>query len=72
MPADDYTDPAPATCFAHIDATTALSRQIAALGIYPAVDPLESSSTILDPRIVGERHYEVATEVKRILQKYIV
>ncbi len=70
VPADDYTDPAPATCFAHIDATTALSRQIAALGIYPAVDPLESSSTILDPRIVGERHYEVATEVKRILQKY--
>lgn len=70
VPADDYTDPAPATCFAHIDATTALSRQIAALGIYPAVDPLESSSTILDPRIVGERHYEVATEVKRVLQKY--
>ncbi len=70
VPADDYTDPAPATCFAHIDATTALSRQIAALGIYPAVDPLESSSTILDPRVVGERHYEVATEVKRILQKY--
>ena len=70
VPADDYTDPAPATCFAHIDATTALSRQIAALGIYPAVDPLESSSTILDPRIVGERHYEVATEVKRLLQKY--
>ena len=70
VPADDYTDPAPATCFAHIDATTALSRQISALGIYPAVDPLESSSTILDPRIVGDRHYEVATEVKRILQKY--
>ncbi len=70
VPADDYTDPAPATCFAHIDATTALSRQIAALGIYPAVDPLESSSTILDPRVVGDRHYEVATEVKRLLQKY--
>ncbi len=70
VPADDYTDPAPATCFAHIDATTALSRQIAALGIYPAVDPLESSSTILDPRIVGERHYSVATDVKKILQKY--
>ena len=70
VPADDYTDPAPATCFAHIDATTALSRQISALGIYPAVDPLESSSTILDPRVVGEKHYEVATDVKRILQKY--
>ncbi len=70
VPADDYTDPAPATCFAHIDATTALSRQISALGIYPAVDPLESSSTILDPRVVGEKHYEVATEVKKILQKY--
>ncbi len=70
VPADDYTDPAPATCFAHLDAITALSRQIASLGIYPAVDPLGSSSTILDPRIVGERHYEVAAEVKRILQKY--
>lgn len=70
VPADDYTDPAPATCFAHIDATTALSRQIAALGIYPAVDPLASTSTILDPRIVGERHYEVAKAVKQILQKY--
>ena len=70
VPADDYTDPAPATCFAHIDATTALSRQIAALGIYPAVDPLASTSTILDPRIVGERHYQVATKVKQILQKY--
>ncbi|GHS92146.1 ATP synthase subunit beta [Planctomycetales bacterium] len=70
VPADDYTDPAPATCFAHIDATTALSRQIAALGIYPAVDPLTSSSTILDPRVVGDRHYQVATEVKQILQKY--
>ena len=70
VPADDYTDPAPATCFAHIDATTALSRQIAALGIYPAVDPLASTSTILDPRVVGERHYQVATQVKQILQKY--
>ncbi len=70
VPADDYTDPAPATCFAHLDAITALSRQIASLGIYPAVDPLGSSSTILDPRIVGERHYRVATEVKQILQKY--
>ncbi len=70
VPADDYTDPAPATCFAHLDAITALSRQIASLGIYPAVDPLGSSSNILDPRIVGERHYRVATEVKQILQKY--
>ncbi|MDR1533738.1 MAG: F0F1 ATP synthase subunit beta [Planctomycetota bacterium] len=70
VPADDYTDPAPATCFSHLDAITALSRQIASLGIYPAVDPLESSSTILDPRIVGERHYRTATEVKRLLQKY--
>ncbi|MDR2390103.1 MAG: F0F1 ATP synthase subunit beta [Planctomycetota bacterium] len=70
VPADDYTDPAPATCFSHLDAITALSRQIASLGIYPAVDPLGSSSTILDPRVVGERHYQVAAEVKRILQKY--
>ncbi len=70
VPADDYTDPAPATCFAHLDAVTALSRQIASLGIYPAVDPLESTSTILDPRVVGERHYAVAREVKEILQKY--
>ncbi len=70
VPADDYTDPAPATCFAHLDAITALSRQISSLGIYPAVDPLGSSSTILDPRIVGERHYQVATEVKLVLQKY--
>ncbi len=70
VPADDYTDPAPATTFAHLDAITALSRQIASLGIYPAVDPLGSSSTILDPRIVGERHYRVATEVKQVLQKY--
>ncbi|MDR3211781.1 MAG: F0F1 ATP synthase subunit beta [Planctomycetota bacterium] len=70
VPADDYTDPAPATCFAHLDAITALSRQIASLGIYPAVDPLGSSSNILDPKIVGERHYRVAVEVKQILQKY--
>ncbi|MDR1612151.1 MAG: F0F1 ATP synthase subunit beta [Planctomycetota bacterium] len=70
VPADDYTDPAPATCFAHLDVITALSRQISSLGIYPAVDPLGSSSTILDPRVVGERHYRVATEVKRVLQKY--
>jgi F-type H+-transporting ATPase subunit beta len=70
VPADDYTDPAPVTSFAHLDAVTALSRQIASLGIYPAVDPLESTSTILDPRIVGERHYQTAKEVKMILQKY--
>jgi F-type H+-transporting ATPase subunit beta len=70
VPADDYTDPAPATTFAHLDAVTALSRQIAELGIYPAVDPLASTSRILDPRIVGEEHYEVAQEVKRILQRY--
>jgi F-type H+-transporting ATPase subunit beta len=70
VPADDYTDPAPATTFAHLDAVTALSRQIAELGIYPAVDPLASTSRILDPRIVGHEHYEVAQEVKRILQRY--
>lgn len=70
VPADDLTDPAPATCFAHLDATTVLSREIASLGLYPAVDPLNSTSTILDPRVVGERHYNVAREVKRILQKY--
>jgi F-type H+-transporting ATPase subunit beta len=70
VPADDLTDPAPATCFAHLDATTVLSRQIASLGIYPAVDPLESTSTILDARILGERHYTVAQQVKEILQKY--
>src|SRR5262249_38346336 len=70
VPADDYTDPAPATTFAHLDAVTALSRQIAELGIYPAVDPLASTSRILDPRIVGEEHYTVAQEVKRILQRY--
>ena len=70
MPADDYTDPAPATAFLHLDATTNLSRQIAELGIYPAVDPLASTSRILDPNVVGEEHYGVAREVQRILQKY--
>ena len=69
VPADDYTDPAPFTTFTHLDATTELSRQIAALGIYPAVDPLASSSNILAPEIVGERHYAVAREVQRILQR---
>ena len=70
VPADDLTDPAPATTFAHLDATTVLSREIASLGIYPAVDPLESSSRILAPDIVGQEHYEVAREVQRILQRY--
>ena len=70
VPADDYTDPAPATTFAHLDATTELSRAISELGIYPAVDPLTSSSTILSPEHVGEEHYEVAQNVKRILQRY--
>ncbi len=70
VPADDLTDPAPATTFAHLDATTVLSRQIAELGIYPAVDPLGSTSRILDPRIVGEDHYNTAQDVKRILQRY--
>jgi F-type H+/Na+-transporting ATPase subunit beta len=70
VPADDYTDPAPATTFAHLDATTNLSRQIVELGIYPAVDPIASSSRILDPRILGEEHYQVARDVKRILQRY--
>ncbi|MCW3473708.1 F0F1 ATP synthase subunit beta [Limobrevibacterium gyesilva] len=70
VPADDLTDPAPATSFAHLDATTVLSRQIAELGIYPAVDPLDSTSRSLDPRIVGEEHYLVAREVQRILQTY--
>ena len=69
VPADDYTDPAPATTFAHLDATTELSREIAAKGIYPAVDPLASSSRILDPALVGREHYDVATHVKAILQK---
>src|SRR5262247_1599201 len=70
VPADDLTDPAPATTFAHLDATTVLSRQIAELGIYPAVDPLASTSRILDPRIVGDDHYNTAQDVKRILQRY--
>ena len=70
VPADDLTDPAPATSFAHLDATTVLSRQIAELGIYPAVDPLDSSSRILDPRILGEKHYTVAREVQLVLQRY--
>ena len=70
VPADDYTDPAPVTTFAHLDATISLERSIAALGIYPAVDPLASTSRILDPRIVGEEHYEVARGVQRILQRY--
>jgi F-type H+-transporting ATPase subunit beta len=70
VPADDYTDPAPATTFAHLDATTNLSRQIAELGIYPAVDPLASTSRILDPRVVGEEHYVVARQVKQTLQRY--
>jgi F-type H+-transporting ATPase subunit beta len=70
VPADDYTDPAPATTFAHLDATTNLSREIAALGIYPAVDPLASTSRLLDPRILGDLHYNTAMRVKSILQKY--
>jgi F-type H+/Na+-transporting ATPase subunit beta len=70
VPADDLTDPAPATSFSHLDATTVLSRQIAELGIYPAVDPLDSTSRILDPRVIGEEHYKVATEVQRVLQTY--
>jgi len=70
VPADDLTDPAPATSFAHLDATTVLSRQIAELGIYPAVDPLDSNSRILDPRVIGEEHYSVATRVQQTLQSY--
>ena len=70
VPADDLTDPAPATSFAHLDATTVLSRQIAELGIYPAVDPLDSTSRMLDPRVVGDEHYRVAREVQRVLQTY--
>jgi F-type H+-transporting ATPase subunit beta len=70
VPADDYTDPAPATAFTHLDATTNLSREIAALGIYPAVDPLASTSRILDPRVVGQEHYDTAQRVKQILQRY--
>ena len=70
VPADDLTDPAPATTFAHLDATTVLSRAISSLGIYPAVDPLESTSRILAPEIVGTEHYEVARQVQSILQRY--
>ncbi len=70
VPADDYTDPAPATAFAHLDATTNLSRAIVELGIYPAVDPLASTSRILDPRVIGQEHYDVAQQVKAILQRY--
>jgi F-type H+-transporting ATPase subunit beta len=70
VPADDLTDPAPATTFAHLDATTVLSREIASLGIYPAVDPLDSSSTMLDPGVIGERHYKVARGVQETLQRY--
>jgi F-type H+-transporting ATPase subunit beta len=70
VPADDLTDPAPATAFAHLDATTVLSRAISELGIYPAVDPLDSTSTMLDPQIVGERHYGVARRVQQTLQRY--
>jgi len=70
VPADDLTDPAPATSFAHLDATTVLSRSIAEQGIYPAVDPLDSTSRILDPRIVGQEHYQVARQVQEILQQY--
>jgi F-type H+-transporting ATPase subunit beta len=70
VPADDITDPAPATAFAHLDATTVLSRQIAELGIYPAVDPLASTSRILDPRILGEEHYQTARSVQQVLQRY--
>ncbi len=70
VPADDYTDPAPATAFAHLDSTTNLERKLVQLGIYPAVDPLASSSRALSPEIVGEEHYAVATEVQRVLQRY--
>jgi F-type H+-transporting ATPase subunit beta len=70
VPADDYTDPAPVTTFAHLDSTISLDRSIAAQGLYPAVDPLASTSRILDPQIVGEEHYEVAREVQQVLQRY--
>ncbi|MCD6344992.1 MAG: F0F1 ATP synthase subunit beta, partial [Anaerolineae bacterium] len=70
VPADDLTDPAPASTFAHLDATVVLSRQLASQGFYPAVDPLESSSRLLDPRIVGEEHYRVATRVREMLARY--
>src|SRR5207247_7322930 len=70
VPADDYTDPAPATTFAHLDSTIALERSIAEQGLYPAVDPLASTSRILDPHVVGDEHYRVAREVQRVLQRY--
>ena len=70
VPADDLTDPAPATAFSHLDATTVLNRSIAELGIYPAVDPLDSTSRILDPRIVGDKHYKTARDVQEVLQTY--
>ena len=70
VPADDLTDPAPATAFSHLDATTVLSRRISELGIYPAVDPLDSTSRILDPQVVGDEHYQVARGVQQVLQKY--
>jgi F-type H+-transporting ATPase subunit beta len=70
VPADDLTDPAPATAFAHLDATSVLERKIAELGIYPAVDPLTSTSRILDPRIIGDKHYQTARSVQSVLQKY--
>ena len=70
MPADDLTDPAPATTFSHLDSTIVLSRQLASLGIYPAIDPLDSGSTALTPEIVGEEHYRVANETRRVLQRY--
>jgi len=70
VPADDLTDPAPATTFSHLDSTVVLNRSIAELGIYPAVDPLDSTSTVLDPNVVGQEHYDVARNVQKILQKY--
>jgi F0F1-type ATP synthase beta subunit len=70
VPADDLTDPAPATTFAHLDATTVLSRAIAELGIYPAVDPLDSTSRMLDPRVIGDKHYQVARSTQKLLQDY--
>ena len=70
MPADDLTDPAPASSFAHLDATTVLSRQIAELGIYPAVDPLDSTSRVLDPRVIGDEHYSITRKVQEVLQQY--
>ena len=72
VPADDLTDPAPATAFAHLDATTVLSRAISELGIYPAVDPLDSTSRIMDPNIVGQEHYDIARATQKILQVVIV